>query len=78
MEECKTRPARWFVGLYGLDKHEVEQAISRNERISITGYGVMMIDDEIDDDSLFAAVESIKVKGRVVCKPEVKKHFGLK
>ncbi len=77
-EACKTQPARWFVGLYGVEKHEIELAQSRGETFSITGYGVLMIDEEIDPDALFAVVERIKIKGRVVCKPEVKKHYGLK
>lgn len=77
-EACKTGPARWFVGLYGLEKRDIELAQSCGEKMSITGYGVLMIDEEIDIDALFAAVERIKVKGRVVCRPEVKKHYGLK
>ena len=77
-EACKARSDRWFAGLYSLEKHEIELAQGRGETFSITGYGVLIIDEEIDDESLFSVVERIKVKGRVVCKPEVKKHYGLK
>ncbi len=68
----------WFVGVFSLVKSDVDAALSRGEKLSITGYGVFMVEDGIDEKSLFAAVESIKIKGKSVCSPEIKKHYGLK
>ena len=69
---------QWFIGVYGLEKQEVDKARDQGKEIEITGYGVLVIDQDIDDKSLFEVVRSIKVKGRVVCKKNIKEHYGLK
>ncbi len=46
--------------------------------MTITGYGVLIIEEDVDDETLFAVVQSIKVKGKVICKKSVKEHYGLK
>ena len=73
-----TSPSQWFIGVYGLEKHDIEKAKKQSKEIEITGYGVLVIDKDIDDESLFEVVRTIKVKGRVVCKKSVKEHYGLK
>ncbi len=77
-EKYKDRPDQWFVGISTLEKEEVEAAIKRGERISITGYGLLKIDDDIDDETLFMAVERIQMKGRTICRGTIKAHYGLK
>lgn len=71
-------PNRWFIGVYGLEKQEIEEARDRDREIEIKGYGVLVIDEGIDEKTLFDVVRTIKVKGRVVCKKSVKEHYGLK
>ena len=48
------------------------------QRKHITGYGVLVIDKDIDEASLFEVVRAIKVKGKVVCAKSIKEHYGLK
>ena len=69
---------QWFIGVYGLEKQEVEKAKNQGKEIDINGYGVLVISKDIDQESLFKAVRSINVKGRVVCEKNVKEHYGLK
>ena len=69
---------QWFIGVYGLDKHEIEKALNRGKEIEIDGYGVLVIDKDIDEESLFEAVRAIKIKGKVVCNNSIKEHYGLK
>lgn len=71
-------PNHWFIGVYGLEKQEIYMAKSRGREMDIKGYGVLVIDAEIDDEALYAVVRSIKVKGKIVCKKSIKEHYGLK
>ena len=71
-------PNQWFIGVYGLEKREIDAAKSRGITMEIKGYGVLMIDAEIDEEDLYAVIRSIKVKGKVVCKKSIKEYYGLK
>ena len=71
-------PNQWFIGVYGLEKQEVERAKSLGKEIEIKGYGILVIDGDIDDSTIFEVVRTIKVKGKVVCKKSIKEHYGLK
>lgn len=71
-------PNHWFIGVCGLEKRELEAAKACGRTLTYTGYGVLVISDAIDDELLFEVVESIKVKGKVLCKKSVKEHYGLK
>ena len=71
-------PNQWFIGVYGLEKQDIEKAKNRNEEMTISGYGVLVIDNDIDEESLFEVVRTIKIKGKVVCKKSIKEHYGLK
>lgn len=68
----------WFVGVYGLTKSEVDSIRERGKSITITGYGVLGIDEDIEDESLFAAVKSIKIKGKAICRKSIKEHYHIK
>ena len=71
-------PNHWFIGVYGLEKQDVEQAKNRGLEMEIKGYGVLVIDERIDEETLFEVVRTIKVKGKVVCKKSIREHYGLK
>ena len=71
-------PNQWFIGVYGLEKQEIEKAKSQGNEIGIKGYGVLVIDGDIDEKTIFEVVRTIKVKGKVVCKKSIKEHNGLK
>ena len=76
----KTRPEgnQWFLGVYGLEKQEVDQAKAEGKEMKIRGYGVLVIEKNVDEEALFQVVRSIKVKGKVVCSQSIKAHYGLK
>ena len=71
-------PNQWFIGVYGLEKQEVQTAKSQGREMEIKGYGVLVIDERIDEETLFEVVRTIKVKGKVVCKKSIREHYGLK
>lgn len=68
----------WFIGLSGLEKRELEALKAKNKTTAVTGYGVLTIADGIEDQLVFDTVESIRVKGRVICSAAVKAHYGIK
>ena len=68
----------WFVGVCNLDAAYIESAKKKGRTLAYTGYGVLVIDKNVDEEMLFAVVESIKLKGKVICSKSIKDHYGLK
>lgn len=71
-------PNRWFVGVCSLDSYELEVAKERGQVLTYTGYGVLVIDKSIDEELLFSTVQSMKIKGKVICSQTIKNHYSLK
>ena len=70
--------SNWFIGVYRLEKRDIEKAKLNGNSIAISGYGVLVLDKDIDDETLFEIVSSIQVKGKVICKKSIQEHYGLK
>lgn len=68
----------WFIGVLRLERRDIEAALHSSQGITITGYGVLIIGEKMDEQALFAAVRSIDVRGRVVCSKNIKEHYRLK
>ncbi len=73
---CKE--SNWFIGVYGFTAKEIEELYAAGEKFALSGYGVLSIDKNCDEEKLFAVIESIKHRGKAVCSPSVKAHYGLK
>lgn len=78
MDKKEDDPNRWFVGICTLEPYELECARKRGQVLAYTGYGILAIGSDIDEELLFSVVENIKVKGKVICAPSIKSHYGLK
>ena len=72
------RAGEWFLGVFGLTAADVEQMHASSERIRIRGYGILVLDRNCDNEKLFSVVDDIELKGKAVCTPAVKEHYGLK
>lgn len=68
----------WFIGVAGYTAADIKEMYEQGGGFTITGYGVLRIDSDIDEEMLFAAVQKISVKGKVVCSRSVREHYGLK
>ena len=68
---------RWFIGVMSLDKEELLKAKEDRTKLKIKGYGLLGISSEYDD-LVVENVESIAVRGKVVCSDRIKKHFGIR
>ncbi|MEQ2442263.1 hypothetical protein [Pseudoflavonifractor intestinihominis] len=67
---------RWFIGVMALEKEELLKSKGNQVKIKIKGYGLLGIDSELDD-LVIENVESIAVKGKVICSDRIKKHFKI-
>ena len=67
---------RWFIGVMALEKEELLKSKKKQVKIKIKGYGLLGIDSELDD-LVIENVESIAVKGKVICSDRIKKHFKI-
>ena len=68
----------WFVGVYDIRREFVEEAKAKGKTASVTGYGVMIINDDVDEAMLYEVVTSIRVRGKIVARKSIKEHYGLK
>ena len=78
IKDEKESPNHWFVGVYALEKQELEVMKEQGKPATYTGYGVLIISEEIDEETLFRVVQSIKIKGKVICSKSIKEHYNLK
>ena len=77
-EQRAQKPDSWFLGVTGYTAQEIARMFDDGERTSVTGYGVLHIDAACDRDKLYAVVDSICVRGRVIAPADVKAHYHLK
>ena len=68
----------WFLGIYDMCKESVEKAKQQGRVSTLRGYGVLIVNDDVDEEMLYEVVTSIKIKGKVICRPSIKQHYGLK
>ena len=66
----------WFIGLRALLKNELEPVKTQGRRKEIRGYGVLLIDESLDD-LVIETISSIHVKGKVKCPDRIKEHYQL-
>lgn len=78
LDTKEENPNRWFVGVCSLESYELEVAKERGQNLTYTGYGVLVIDKGINEELLFGVIQSIKVKGKIICSQTIKNHYGLK
>ena len=66
----------WFIGLRALLKNELEPVKIQGRRKEIRGYGVLLIDESLDD-IVIETISSIHVNGKVKCSDRIKDHYQL-
>ena len=72
----KTAENDWFLGIYSLGQEELEHAQQTGNKIRIHGYGLLILDEELDD-LIEKNVSQIRVRGKVSCSERIRKIFGL-
>ena len=68
----------WFIGIFGITAKMVEEDYRKGDCMDMTGYGLLIIHEDCDEEKLFQVVKSINVRGRVKASATVKAHYGLK
>lgn len=69
---------QWFLGLFGITAGEVEAMHRDGETMDVTGYGMLIVSDDVDREKFYAVVRSIHVRGRVNAPKDIRDHYGLK
>lgn len=77
-QEERVKRGSWFIGVSGFTAKEIAQMHTEGETTAMTGYGVLHIDPACDREQLYAVVESIRVRGKVIAPADVKAHYGVK
>lgn len=67
----------WFIGVCTFSKEYLEKALKQGIKINIRGYGMFFISKECSDQLVIDSIESISIRGKVVCSDTIKKHFNL-
>lgn len=67
---------QWFIGLMSLGRDDLLHAKEQGQKLRIKGYGLLGIDSGLDD-LVLENVESITVRGKVLCSPQIKERFRL-
>ena len=75
--KMSTRGKNWFLGISGMTKKELEELDAEGQQIDLSGYGLLIIDEDCPLEQLFRVVKSISVRGKVRCAPAVREHYGL-
>ena len=66
----------WFLGVYRLRYEELMQIKKNGNTKKISGYGILYIDGSLDD-LVIETINTIDVKGKVICSDRLKEHFNL-
>ena len=68
----------WFFGVSGITKAELEELYDAGDKLRLKGYGVLIIDNDCEEEKFFSVVEELRVRGKICCSDSIKKHYGLK
>ena len=68
----------WFLGVSSLGNSELLKAKEQGLAVTYAGYGVLVLDKDIDTELLFSVIQKMKFKGKIICDQAVKDHYGLK
>ena len=69
---------QWFLGVFGLMASEVEAMHRDGETMDVTGYGLLIVSEDVDREKFYAVVRIVHVRGRVTAPKDIKEHYGLK
>lgn len=65
-----------FIGIFGLERGELQHLKVNGEKISVTGTGILVIPSKLDD-LVMETVSEIHVRGWVWCSSRVREAYHL-
>ena len=63
----------WGLGILGIGKEQVEEAFRTGQKINIRAIGVLKIDKDVDPKQFKQVLSRVKISGKVIAEPEIKK-----
>ena len=64
------------IGLLGLTRHSLEEAVAKNEKVDVYCAGIMFITDDVTPDLADRAIGRIRILGSVRARKEVIERLG--
>ena len=77
-EAAEPEQNKWFLGIVHMSREELERVKAAGRTIRLKGYGLLTIPDSIPDELVLETVESISVRGKVICSDAVRVKYGIK
>lgn len=71
-------PSSWFLGVSGFTAVEIEKMYAQGESLDLIGYGVLIIDDNVDVEKLYSVIKSVRIKGKFLAPAPIRTHYGVK
>ncbi len=65
-----------FIGVFGLERGELQQLRDNGEKMNVTGTGVLVIPSKLDD-LVMETIKEIHVRGWVWCSSRVREAYHL-
>ena len=65
----------WFTGVCVITKDQLLIAKEKGKKLKIRGYGVVVIDNKLDDLAL-EVIDSIDIKGKILASQKIKDTFS--
>ena len=78
MEASKRNFDEWFIGVYNLDNGILEEAKKSGQKMTLSGYGVLIINKNIDKELLYKVVDNMTIRGSVIGSPDIKEYYEIK
>ena len=72
----ETAESTWFMGIYSLEQEELERAQKSGQKLCISGYGLLLLNENLDD-LIEENVLQIRVRGKVSCSARIREKFAL-
>lgn len=66
----------WFLGVYALTGEDLLAAQQSGEKLAISGYGLLLINEALDD-LVLETVQDIQVHGKVKCSQRIREAYRL-
>ncbi len=67
----------WFLGIYCLTPETLAAWSRHAGKELLSGYGLLIISEDCDEQLLFETVKNIRIRGSVRASAAVKEHYGL-
>ena len=67
----------WFVGICNISSEYLEKVLQQGVKLKISGYGMLVISKDCEEELVYNTVDSISIRGKIICSENIKKYYNL-